>query len=161
LIVANRRSRARTSSPDASVGGGNPECSTKSWIPAFHETFYWAMMASGVENWRAKSMYAAVYHFGPRWARKVTVERLPVDQTPVARQRALEQAAPGSSARILNVRPYAAFPGTVQSADFEVEVLPPPRTLTEEDYEKLRATIDEREPTGSPMRLDEIRRYRR
>jgi hypothetical protein len=32
-----------------------------------HDAFYFAMLASGVEPWRAKVMYAAVYHFGPRW----------------------------------------------------------------------------------------------
>ncbi len=32
-----------------------------------HRTFYTAMRASSVDVWRAKVMYAAVYHFGPRW----------------------------------------------------------------------------------------------
>ena len=32
-----------------------------------HETFYWAMLTSGVDSSKAKVMYAAVYHFGPRW----------------------------------------------------------------------------------------------
>jgi hypothetical protein len=32
-----------------------------------HRTFYEAMRCSGVEDWRAKVMYYAVYHFGPRW----------------------------------------------------------------------------------------------
>ena len=32
-----------------------------------HLAFYYAMRASGVSEVRAKTMYAAVYHFGPRW----------------------------------------------------------------------------------------------
>lgn len=32
-----------------------------------HRTFYTAMRASGVDELQAKVMYAAVYHFGPRW----------------------------------------------------------------------------------------------
>lgn len=32
-----------------------------------HEAFYFAMRASGVGEVQAKVMYAAVYHFGPRW----------------------------------------------------------------------------------------------
>lgn len=32
-----------------------------------HEVFYQAMIASGVNLTKAKIMYAAVYHFGPRW----------------------------------------------------------------------------------------------
>jgi hypothetical protein len=32
-----------------------------------HEAFYYAMLASGVGEVQAKVMYAAVFHFGPRW----------------------------------------------------------------------------------------------
>jgi hypothetical protein len=43
-------------------------CATKarSWR-AVHRAFYTAMLAAGVGDTRAKIMYAAVYHFGPRW----------------------------------------------------------------------------------------------
>ena len=33
-----------------------------------HRAFYTAMLASGAARAQAKVMYAAVYHFGPRWA---------------------------------------------------------------------------------------------
>jgi hypothetical protein len=39
---------------------------TRSWRRV-HETFYYAMLTSGVSPVKAKVMYAAVYHFGPRW----------------------------------------------------------------------------------------------
>lgn len=39
---------------------------TRPWREV-HETFYFAMRASGVGEVQAKVMYAAVYHFGPRW----------------------------------------------------------------------------------------------
>jgi len=32
-----------------------------------HLAFHEAMLVSGVEKWRARMMYTAVYHFGPRW----------------------------------------------------------------------------------------------
>jgi hypothetical protein len=32
-----------------------------------HLVFYYAMLAKGVDRLQAKIMYAAVYHFGPRW----------------------------------------------------------------------------------------------
>ena len=32
-----------------------------------HRVFFNAMLAAGVEERKAKIMYAAVYHFGPRW----------------------------------------------------------------------------------------------
>jgi hypothetical protein len=38
-----------------------------------HLTFYYAMLAAGVSKYKAKVMYAAVYHFGPRWG--VRLER--------------------------------------------------------------------------------------
>lgn len=38
---------------------------------AVHLAFYEGMLASGVTDVRAKVMYAAVYHFGPRWPRTV------------------------------------------------------------------------------------------
>jgi uncharacterized caspase-like protein len=43
-------------------------CQTKSrgWKET-HEVFYHAMRAAGVDDRTAKLMYAAVYHFGPRW----------------------------------------------------------------------------------------------
>ncbi len=38
-----------------------------------HLAFYNAMIASGVSKLKAKIMYAAVYHFGPRWSQKKVV----------------------------------------------------------------------------------------
>jgi hypothetical protein len=40
---------------------------TRSW-QVTHRAFYTAMRAAGVGETQAKIMYAAVYHFGPRWA---------------------------------------------------------------------------------------------
>lgn len=39
---------------------------TRTW-EATHFMFYQAMMASGVAHLKAKAMYYAVYHFGPKW----------------------------------------------------------------------------------------------
>ncbi len=113
-----------------------------------HEAFYWAMLASGVEDWRAKVMYAAVYHFGPRWPRVVTVVGLPQNQTPVARNEALSQAEPGSNATILRVRPQ---PGSgSERADFDVQIQPPAQKLREQDFEKLKQRIIASETQPAP-----------
>jgi len=40
---------------------------TRPWN-AVHEVFYYAMLTSGVDPTKAKVMYAAVFHFGPRWS---------------------------------------------------------------------------------------------
>jgi hypothetical protein len=121
-----------------------------------HEAFYWAMLASGVESWRAKVMYAAVYHFGPRWPRVVTVANLPKGQARgVARDEALSQADPGSNATIIRVKPHPggqATPGTPERADVEVQIQPPPRKLKEQDFEQLKQRILEAEapPAAEP-----------
>ncbi len=39
---------------------------TRTW-EVVHLSFYYAMRASGVPEKNARVMYAAVYHFGPRW----------------------------------------------------------------------------------------------
>jgi hypothetical protein len=43
---------------------------TKPWKDV-HRAFYMAMLAGRVSQVQAKIMYAAVYHFGPRWAERV------------------------------------------------------------------------------------------
>jgi hypothetical protein len=42
---------------------------TRPWN-SVHEFFYFAMLTSGVDPLKAKVMYAAVHHFGPRWSTK-------------------------------------------------------------------------------------------
>jgi|EndMetStandDraft_9_1072997.scaffolds.fasta_scaffold08119_2 hypothetical protein len=115
-----------------------------------HEAFYWAMMASGVEPWRAKVMYAAVYHFGPRWPQVVTVS-VPPNQTAQAPQQALARAEPGSEATIVRVRPQAA-PGVAGSPRdvVDVRIQPPPRQLQEKDFEVLKERIMQKEVASAP-----------
>jgi uncharacterized protein DUF1353 len=121
-----------------------------------HEAFFNAMMASGVEPWRAKVMYAAVYHFGPRWPRVVTVE-VPKNQAPSAPTQALAQAEPGSGATVIRVRP-ASPPQTGGAAGTErenvdVQIQPPPQQLTQTDFENLKERIIETEapPEAAPQ----------
>ncbi len=42
------------------------DTNTRPWRDT-HRVFYDAMLASGVDAWKAKLMYYAVYTFGPRW----------------------------------------------------------------------------------------------
>jgi len=131
---------------------------TRPW-EAVHEVFYWAMLASGVESWRAKVMYGAVYHFGPRWPRQVIVRGIPSTQTAVARQKATEKAEPGSSAKILGVRPYGSRSGA-REAEFTIQVRPPVNRLSEADFEKLKQDIKSRESSASgALTLNDIRTF--
>ena len=106
-----------------------------------HEAFYWAMMASGVEPWRAKVMYAAVFHFGPRWPQTITVS-VPENQVAQAPKQALARAEPGSEAVIVRVRSQAA-PGASKTTReaVDVRINPPPRQLQEKDFEQLKQRI--------------------
>jgi hypothetical protein len=118
---------------------------TQPW-ETVHEAFYWAMMASGVEPWRAKVMYAAVYHFGPRWPQVITVS-VPQNQTGEAPRQALARAEPGSEATIVRVRPQpapGAGGGALRSA-VDVQIQPPPRQLEEKDFEQLKERIIQKE----------------
>lgn len=81
-----------------------------------HETFYWAMLTSGVDATKAKIMYAAVYHFGPRWVTKSLI--------------------PGGAVDVL-----------------------PVNTLTEADFEVLKAQIESRDQSGATISLREIRSF--
>jgi Protein of unknown function (DUF1353). len=120
---------------------------TRPWN-AVHEAFYWAMRASRVESWRAKVMYAAVYHFGPRWERTVVVANVPQGQTLIARQKALviSGAPEGSVAEIVNVRPHPqpspSNPNQQRTFDFDIRVIPPKPRLTIAEFEKLKDRIE-------------------
>jgi Protein of unknown function (DUF1353) len=84
-----------------------------------HRAFY-HMMASGLGPVQAKIMYAAVYHFGPRWSRFGLLGFPP--------------------ARVL--------------------IKPPPKTLTESDFNRLQLTIRTAEGSvTAPMTLEEIEAF--
>lgn len=104
---------------------------TKPW-EAVHEAFYWAMRASEVRPFLAKVIFAAVYHFGPRWPRQVEVVTVP---------------CVWSSGKCYVQREFRW-------------VQPPARRLNEDDFEKLKLRIEERESGASGgVSLDDIRAY--
>jgi hypothetical protein len=133
-----------------------------------HEAFYMAMLASGVETLRAKVMYAAVYHFGPRWGRGINFSNVPMAsvQSKVADVR----ATAGKDDEVLSeVRPRPpAVGGPImrspqqEMADVSVRVVPRPPVLTQRDFEVLRAEIEKNDvpleviqaftPSDNPIR---------
>jgi hypothetical protein len=114
-----------------------------------HEVFYWGMLASGVEEWRAKVMFTAVYHFGPRWPRTVIVTGLPASQTPVAQQRALEGAADGSQASVVAVTQPSPLSAD-QAATFQILVAPPTNTMSKDQFDALAKQIESDAKSGKP-----------
>lgn len=131
-----------------------------------HEVFYWGMLASGVERWRAKVMYAAVYFFGPRWPKQVIVYNLPIEDTEQAKAIALKNANSNVNAEIQNIHPksrtFQEFI-TMQplKGDFEILLKPHEPQLTEAEFDSLREAIKVREMKGNAeFSLEEIRNYK-
>ena len=133
-----------------------------------HEVFYYGMLASGVEPWRAKIMYGAVYHLGPRWPRVVEVinEDLgPKDRIAAPADVGLK-AAPGSTAKVLATAPRikwseagaVAIPSPSLERVTTVEIQPPAQSLTDADFEQLKARIEASSASGG-LSLQEIQDF--
>jgi uncharacterized protein DUF1353 len=128
-----------------------------------HETFYYAMRASGVDDGLASTMYGAVYYFGPRWGETVTVQvrdedveksvneikarRDPKNRFDVVVDRPVKK--PGEKPDVLEPR----------RATIRVKVTPPAKELSESQFEELRSLINKRAASGK-VSLEEIRNFR-
>lgn len=135
----------------------------KKWAPweTVHEVFYWGMLTSGVEEWRAKVMYAAVYHFGPRWPQVVAVAGMPFSQSTLALQQALQGKVGGSLATIQSISPPPTAVISEGPATFQVLVSPPDDSMTESRFNELAHEIEQDAGTGKPTpSLEEIRAYK-
>ena len=132
----------------------------RSW-QSVHEAFYNAMLASGVEKNKAKIMYAAVYHFGPRWPRRFELSNVPLQDVD-SRVASVSTSADKLEERVVDVRTRAplvrgwgALPQTEQTkADVTVMFIPPPTQVSVSDFEGLKKAIEAEE-----MSLEEIRAY--
>jgi len=71
---------------------------SRSW-QSVHQAFYTAMLARGVDVVQAKVMYAAVYHLGPRWSRKIEVDpNIPVEE---AVRRSVVERRPDETGKVI------------------------------------------------------------
>ncbi len=125
-----------------------------------HEAFYNAMRAGGVEVMKAKIMYGAVYHFGPRWpAKAVRV----VDESEVEHKKLVLASSfvyGGSTSVVVedDVLVGVGYTGGViriktGMRKITVTAFPPPPThATKTRFETLKLVIKNREIT-----LNEIR----
>jgi hypothetical protein len=129
-----------------------------------HETFYQGMRASGVNETTAKIMYAAVYHFGPRWVTQYDLKQVPREAVDDAVNRVKAQADKDavvqvSVARKYTVTPPVTTPGAtatkVEVSDLQVKVVPPAGALKQSDLADLNAKIEKQ-----AMTLKEIRDHR-
>jgi hypothetical protein len=135
----------------------------KPW-ESVHEVFYNGMIASGVNSVTAKIMYAAVYHFGPRWPR-ISTARVKTRDVQSRIEESRREAPPDSTVTTSVQQIARSFPDMIlrreEQSAVTVTVIPPSANLNTEDFEKLRRMIEEREPTAAgSMTLEEIRTYR-
>ena len=116
---------------------------------------------------KAKVMYAAVYHFGPRWPEEFEVGNLSEEEVVNAARRALAEAPPGSKALIVDERGKIVRQQDVLghrertlSRLRAVRVAPPEPRITREQFENLETQIQQRaaKDTGG-MTLEEIRAF--
>jgi Protein of unknown function (DUF1353) len=128
----------------------------RSW-EATHEMFYQAMLTSHVAEEKAKIMYAAVYHFGPRWElTRVVTNILQTDLAAAVASIQSTTHAVNSEAHVASNTPTDLH----TKQDFTVQFVPTPKTFTQADFDSLKTMIEQQE-TAKPgsVTLEEIRNY--
>lgn len=123
-----------------------------------HKAFYMAMLAGKVDVIKAKTMYAAVYQFGPRWERQVNVGNIPLGSVDGTVQGLRSSASPGDEIdTMVSPIPRRGCPeGRLcmgpedlppEAANVTVIFRPAPPTLGTEDFEKLKSFIEATNPS--------------
>lgn len=118
-----------------------------------HLAFYTGMLAAGVSQIKAKVMYAAVFHFGPRWPRTVTVKDVPIGAASSWAKDIASHSRKGENSEV-NIQPGPTRPQPCATCAFPLPDLPPdtaeirvkfiPRnpTLSQGDFELLMRSIE-------------------
>jgi len=127
---------------------------TRPWQDV-HAVFYEAMRESGVGPIKAKVMYAAVYHFGPRWEHNVHLSNVREDEIygqlhPVLGSTISLKTEPLPIPPCTN--PPCAPPDPRFNAMISYE--PEPKRLTEDQFRDLQAGIE-----SGKIDLGEIQTY--
>jgi hypothetical protein len=126
-----------------------------------HKTFYTGMLASGVDNIKAKIMYAAVYYFGPRWPMKVT-RLVPEKDVTLVIGETRSQFDQRNSITA-SVEPYFIEGVGVNGSPIKIptdlksviiSVVPPTVKMTEAEFASLKRKIEEQD-----LSLEQIRDY--
>jgi hypothetical protein len=130
----------------------------RSW-ESTHEMFYRAMLTAHVDETKAKIMYAAVYHFGPRWELvKVANNISSGDDSAIIDD--VQRASRSTSSDIKIERQMINHSVGRPTETLTMHFIPPPNTFTEADFESLKELItsQESENPGS-VSLEQIRNY--
>lgn len=123
----------------------------RSWDKV-HHAFYTGMLASGVSSMKAKVMYAAVYHFGPRWPEQKEIRQT---TSQLVEQRFCMDIGIGDPVCVVVPRTTTPVETIVR-----IDVPPPPQTLTREAFERLEKEIEGNESGPTALTLEQIQEYR-
>jgi hypothetical protein len=123
----------------------------RSWQQS-HMTFFTAMRASGVSSIQAKIMYAAVYHFGPRWPEVQILRNIEPEQVQRESEK-IEKTAPRDSIpKVTQIKDRDAS-GNL-STSLKVVFNPKPATLNSEEFNELKHVIEQQN-----ISLEEIKEF--
>lgn len=116
-----------------------------------HRAFFTGMLASGVSPAKAKTMYGAVYHFGPRWAVREQIKQTITETI-------METTCVDGPFFMPMCR---SVPKQVSREIItDVAIPPAPYTLSREAFERLAEEIDRLEATSTPMTVERILNYK-
>lgn len=118
-----------------------------------HRAFYTAMRANGVGEIKAKTMYAAVYHQGPRWER--TIELLATRAQETEKIHELSgKALKGEELGDLRAKYSTHTESPGQLIAYRASYTPEPPKLERNDFDELVKAIE-----ASNMSLEQIEDY--
>ena len=130
---------------------------TRPWVDV-HRAFYNAMLTGGVDATKAKIMYAAVYHFGPRWIRTIKVSDVPDEKLKKTIENLRENAYSNESV-MTKVSPIrrpggcpegyscAYDPNPPISSNVTAEFIPSLPSISQDDFEKLKQYVETNNPS--------------
>lgn len=113
-----------------------------------HLSFYYGMLASQVNKVKAKVMYAAVYHFGPRWPVEMEIENPRFNKD--SDRRFICHPSPLGKAVCTSNPLYDPRP------EITVNIPAPEKLLSLESFDNLVSEIAKGEEEGKPLSIEEI-----
>jgi hypothetical protein len=98
------------------------------------------MLASGVSMTRAKVMYAAVYHFGPRWPEVRLIKNIPPEKSEVEIFNIKSSSPRDSDTKVIRIK--SRDPAGNPSESLKVVLTPKAPTLNEAEFDELKSKIE-------------------
>lgn len=132
----------------------------RSW-ESVHEMFYQAMLTAHVDQVKAKIMYAAVYHFGPRWDLVSKANGIRIsDKTAIVSSIQHSLNSMNSEVEVGAKDSTTMGVDSAQKQDLTIRFIPPQNHFSQADFDSLKVLIESRESTSpGSISLEQIRSY--